>query len=220
VADGPTIQAAVVRALQRGATPVGCLEAIGEIRRQSPTIPIGILTYANVMYAGGMDARFQELRQAGVDSVLTADIPIAEASPYLTQARAAGVDPVFIAPPDIDEATLQRIASASRGYTYVVTRRGVTGCEQQSDGTSAEILRRLREAGSAPPVMGFGISTPAHVRKAIAAGAAGAISGSAVVEIVSRHACRNTSAYKELAAFVQSMKECTRIGTDTGRIEE
>ena len=80
VADGPTIQAAVVRALENGATPPACFAAIAKVRAAHPEIPIGILTYTNAVISNGMDAYFAMAKKAGVDSVLAADMPVYEAA--------------------------------------------------------------------------------------------------------------------------------------------
>jgi tryptophan synthase alpha chain len=206
VADGPVIQAAAVRALHAGATPDRCFAAIAAIRRQFPALPIGVLTYTNAVMHGGMDAYFARAQSAGVDSVLSADMPVAEADDYIAAARVAAIEPVFIAPPDVDDDTLRAIAAATSGYTYVVTRRGVTGSDDRVSMEFQTILTALKRHSAPPPVMGFGISTPDHVRAVIAAGAAGAISGSAVVRIVERGTAEMMDT---LAAFVKEMKQAT-----------
>jgi tryptophan synthase alpha chain len=182
VADGPVIQAAAVRALAAGASPARCFDLLAAFRGRHPDVPVGILTYANLVVARGSDSFYSAAAAAGVDSVLVADLPVAEASPFLADAAAQGVDPVLIAAPNTPEATLARIARAGRGYTYCVARAGVTGADSEVRFDSA-LIGRLRSLGAPPPVLGFGISRPEHVRQALDAGAAGAISGSAIVAL-------------------------------------
>jgi len=182
VADGPVIQAAAVRAIAAGATPARCFELLAAFRARQPDVPVGILTYANLVVARGREAFYAAAAAAGVDSVLVADVPVAEAAPFLAAAAGQGVDPVLIAAPNTPDSTLERIARAGRGYTYCVARAGVTGADSEVRFDSA-LLGRLRALGAAPPVLGFGISRPEHVRKALDAGAAGAISGSAIVTL-------------------------------------
>lgn len=209
VADGPVIQAAVVRALKKGATPQGCFEVIQKIRAQHPDIPIGILTYCNPVITSGLEAYFDKAKAVGIDSVLTADMPIEEADSYIAAANTKGVFPVFIAPPNADAETTQKIARSTRGYTYVVTRKGVTGTDDNVQTGFASIIDGLKKAGAPRPVVGFGISKPAHVAATIKAGAAGAISGSAVVKIMEEHITDLASMKTALTKFVTEMRAAT-----------
>jgi len=182
VADGPVIQAAAVRALARGVTPADCFALLGGFRERHPEVPVGILTYANLVVARGLDAFHASAAEAGVDSVLVADVPLLESARFAEAAAAAGIDPVLIAAPNTPDATLRGIAATARGYTYCVARAGVTGADREVRYDSG-MIARLRALGAPPPVLGFGISRPQHVRLAREAGAAGVISGSAIVSL-------------------------------------
>lgn len=181
VADGPVIQAAAVRALAGGTTPADCFVLLEAFRARHPRVPVGILTYANLVVARGRDAFYRRAAQAGVDSVLVADVPLFEAAPFAASARAHGVDPVLIAAANTPPERLREIAGLGGGYTYCVARAGVTGADEAVRFDHAEMLETLRLAGAPPPVFGFGIARPEHVRAALEAGAAGVISGSAIV---------------------------------------
>lgn len=213
VADGPVIQAAAARALRAGARPADCFALLREFRSEEPSIPIGLLVYANLVVARSIDGFYGAAAAAGADSVLVADVPVRESEPFVTAARAHGIAPVFIAPPNADAARLDAIARLSEGYTYVVTRRGVTGMDQRIREASAELIAALAERGGAPPVLGFGISRPDHVRSALAMGAAGAIAGSAIVSRIARPPERDQAPDEELRAFVAAMKAATRENT-------
>jgi tryptophan synthase alpha chain len=210
VADGPTIQAADVRALSAGTTLVDVFRVLAEVRARHSDIPIGLLVYANLVESGGRDTFYARCRQAGVDSVLVADVPTIEAAPFVAAARRANVDPVFIAAPNTSGEQLRKVAELSQGYTYVVTRRGVTGAETQAGEGHEHMLAQLAAFGSPPPVLGFGIATPAHVRGAMLSGAAGAISGSAVVKLIADNLEDAPARHAELERFVKSMKAATR----------
>lgn len=184
VADGPTIQAAAERALRKGVTPPDCFRLLEAFRARHREVPVGILTYANIVLAPGRDAFYRAAAQAGVDSILVADVPAMEASPFVASAIGAGIAPVMIAAPNTPRQTLERIARMGRGYTYCVARTGVTGAERGMELDHSSLLASLAELGAPPPVLGFGISTPDHVRQALAAGASGVISGSAIVKLV------------------------------------
>jgi tryptophan synthase alpha chain len=201
VADGPVIQAAAQRALAAGVRPDDCFDLITAFRSRRAEVPIGILTYANLVVARGREDFFRRAAVAGADSVLVADLPAREATPWAEEMRAAGLDPVLIAASNSPPETLRTIALLARGYTYCVTRAGITGthADAQFDGA---LLQQLREAGAPPPVFGFGISRPAHVQAAMAAGAAGVISGSAIV------ACAAEGG--DVAALVAQLKLATR----------
>ncbi len=209
IADGPTIQAATVRALRSRTTPERCFDILKQVREEHPEIPIGLLVYANLVVANGVGAFYLEASRAGVDSVLVADVPAFEATPFVEAAAAHGIDPVFIAPPNAAKALLSKVAELARGYTYVVARAGVTGAgdEMRDQG---DIFRELAALDAPPAVIGFGISKPEHVRAALAAGARGAISGSAIVRIIEKHQNEPRALHKELAAFVRAMKSATR----------
>ena len=157
--------------------------------------------------AAGRDAFCRASSEAGADSLLVADVPAFEAEPFAQSARAAGLDPVLIAAANTPNATLERIARLGGGYTYCVARAGVTGAGESVHFDHRDMLDSLAEAGAPPPIFGFGISRPDHVEAALDAGAAGAISGSAIVRLVAEDAA---SAPDRVRRFVAEMKSATR----------
>jgi tryptophan synthase alpha chain len=201
VADGPVIQAAAVRALAAGTRTTDCFRLLGEFRSRRPEVPVGILTYANLVVARGLEAFYRAAAASGVDSVLVADVPLIEAAPFLAAARSAGVAPVLIAAPNTPADRLARIAAEGAGYTYCVARAGVTGADAQVR-FAGDVIAALVAANAPPPVLGFGISRPEHVRSALEAGAEGVISGSAIVERIARG--------EDVRSFVAEMKAATR----------
>ena len=208
VADGIVVQAAAVRALKAGVRTADCLAMIADFRARHPDIPVGILTYANIVAARGIERFAAELAEAGADSLLVADVPSLEAAPYADAARLACIDLVMIAAPNTPPAALARIAELSSGYTYCVARKGVTGADRPIELDHGALFAALADAGAPPPVLGFGIATPGHVRQAVAAGAAGAISGSALVRLVEEGASPAS-----LSSFVSGLKAATRAAT-------
>lgn len=210
IADGPTIQAAAIRALENKVTPDDCFELLAQIRQRHPDIPVGLLLYSNLVMAKGMDTFFARCAEVGVDSVLIADIPTVESRIFRRAAMDNKVAPIFIAPPNADEETLKEIASFGRGYTYLVSRAGVTGAETVAEMPAKDLVDKLKHYHAAPPVLGFGISTPEQVKQAIDAGAAGAISGSAVVSIIQQHLGNSAAMQDALTAFVREMKAATQ----------
>ncbi len=209
LADGPTIQGANNRALQAGTTPDTCFELIRQIRETNPDVPIGLLMYANLVYSRGIENFYQRCQQAGVDSVLVADVPTTESADFVAAAEKYGIKPIFIAPPTASDETLKSVASLSQGYTYLLSRSGVTGTETKANMPVHELLERLNQFDAPPALLGFGISEPEQVKQAVTAGAAGAISGSAVVKIIEKNQNNPEALLTALASFISPMKQAT-----------
>jgi tryptophan synthase alpha chain len=199
VADGPVIQAASQRALAAGVRVADCFDLISALRARHSDVPIGILTYANIVVA--RSGFMRDSAEAGADSLLIADVPAIEAERFTRDMEQAGIEPVLIAAANTPDAALQRIARYSKAYTYCVSRAGITGTHAGGQ-FDPGLVERVKRAGAPPPVFGFGISRPEHVRAALAAGARGVICGSAIVDLVSRR--------EDVASFVQSLKAVTR----------
>ncbi|MCE9678667.1 tryptophan synthase subunit alpha [Shewanella sp. AS1] len=209
LADGPVIQGANLRALASGTTPSQCFTLLAKIREKYPELPIGLLLYANLVFTKGIDNFYAKAKAAGVDSVLIADVPVEEAEPFIASAKAHGIAPIFIAPPNADSDTLKQVAEKGEGYTYLLSRAGVTGTESKAGMPINEILSQLETYKSAPPLLGFGIAEPSQVKAAIDAGAAGAISGSAVVKIIEANRDNETALLAALGEFTRNMKAAT-----------
>ena len=209
VADGPTIQDAATRALKAHTTPAICFDILGRIRAKYPDLPIGLLLYANLVYTHTAEDFLSKAKAAGVDSVLIADVPVEMSAPFKAAADKFGVESIYIAPPNADDATLQRVAELSSGYTYLLSRAGVTGTETRAQMPVDHLLKALKEFGAPPALLGFGISEPEQVTAAITAGAAGAISGSAVVKIIEQNLAEPAVMLEKLTTFVKNMKAAT-----------
>ena len=210
LADGPTIQEATLRAFAAGVTPSQCFEMLALIRQKHPTIPIGLLMYANLVFSKGIDEFYAQCEKVGVDSVLVADVPVEESAPFRAAALRHNIAPIFICPPNADEELLRQIASHGRGYTYLLSRAGVTGAENRAALPLHHLVEKLKAYDAPPSLQGFGISAPEQVTGAIDAGAAGAISGSAIVKIIEKNVAPPEQMLAELKAFVSAMKAATR----------
>ncbi|WP_395344242.1 tryptophan synthase subunit alpha [Ningiella sp. W23] len=209
IADGPTIQKASIRALTNKVNPEKCFDIIAKVRDAHPDIPIGLLLYSNLVLARGIDDFYQKSAQAGVDSILIADVPLREADRFIDIAQTHNIQQILIAPPNASEETLSAIGERSSGYTYLLGRAGVTGAETAAEIPAETLIAQLEQYQVAPPLLGFGISTPEQVASAIKSGAAGAISGSATVNIIEEHLNDVPKMLRELTGFVQKMKAAT-----------
>ena len=208
-ADGVTIQMAALRALNSGINTDICIDILAKVRAYAPNIPIGLLLYGNLVFARGIDNFYRDMAAVGVDSVLIADVPVRESQPFREAALKYGVAPIFIAPPNASDETLKKVAAFSHGYTYILSRAGVTGAETKAESLAEHLVNALTKYNAAPSVVGFGISQPEQVREALNSGAAGAISGSAVVKIIERNLENNKTMLADLHQFVTEMKAAT-----------
>lgn len=209
LADGPTIQDANLRAFAGGINVEKCFQILTQIRQKHPTIAIGLLVYANLVFKGGIDNFYQRCAQAGVDSVLVADVPLSESQPFRQSALKHGIDPIFICPPNASDEVIKQIAQYGQGYTYLVSRAGVTGSENKANKPLTHLISKLTEFGAPPAIQGFGIGEPKQVKETINAGAAGAISGSATVNIIAKHLNDEPAMLQALTEFVKAMRSST-----------
>ncbi|NQD38363.1 tryptophan synthase subunit alpha [Permianibacter sp. IMCC34836] len=208
VADGPTIVAAANRALAAGVTPPLALALVARVRAKYPSLPIGLLVYANLVYGAGVEHFFAEARTAGVDSLLIPDVPLRESALIREAGAKHGIENVFILPPNASAETQAEVARLSQGYVYLLSRAGVTGSETAAQMPLEHLIAGLTTQQSAPAILGFGISTPDQVRGALAAGAAGVIVGSALVSRQRGVAAEQVPA--TLAQYVTELKQATR----------
>lgn len=160
LADGPTIQNAALRAFAANVTPARCFDMLAAIRARYPALPIGLLMYANLVYNRGIETFYATCARAGVDSVLVADVPFEESAPFREAAMRHDIAPVFICPPNADDELLRHIAAHGRGYTYLLSRAGVTGAEKRAALPLEHLVSKLGDYQAPPPIQGFGISTP------------------------------------------------------------
>lgn len=212
--DGPVIQAANKRALDGGYSTDSCFDMLGKIRGKYPEIPISLLLCANLVFVAGVENFYRRCAENGVDAVLIADLPVDAADEFAPITKKHGVAPVFICPPNADQATIDKVATLTEGYTYLVSRAGVTSAENQRHSANLDgLVEALKRSNSAPILQGFGIAQPEQVRQALKLGADGAISGSAIVKIIERNLADQAVLLKELGEFVAQMKRATQNGS-------
>lgn len=211
LADGPEIQGAVLRAIESGMSVKQSFALLKDIRDLYPEIPIGLLMYANLIHVAGIENFYRRCAEVGIDSVLVADVPLRESAEFKAAAKVNNIAPIFICPPDATDETFSGIAKEGEGYTYLVSRAGVTGVEQRLENSSlADNIAKLKAVGAPPIVQGFGISTPEQAKHYLDCGVAGVISGSAVTQIIRENLEDETALLTKLTSFIQVMKAATK----------
>jgi tryptophan synthase alpha chain len=188
LADGPVIQAASERALANGATLRRILSLVA-YARPGIKVPIVLFTYANPVFRMGTTAFARAAADAGVDGVLMVDLPLEESTGFNRDLVDAGVDPICLISPTSTEARIAAASRASRGFLYAISRLGVTGARDEIAAGSDDLMARVRAATDLPVALGFGLSTPQHVRDACRRADA-AVVGSALVSAIADAAAK------------------------------
>jgi len=185
VADGPIIQRASLRALQKGIT-IEAVFGLTASLRQSTGIPLILMVYYNSILQYGEPHFLEQCRRTGVDGLIIPDLPLEESEELRLAAERCGVDVIMLVAPTTPPERIARIASASRGFLYCVSVTGVTGTQDKLDSGLAGFLGLVRSQTELPLAVGFGISTPEQAGQASQL-ADGVIVGSAVIKAVERH---------------------------------
>jgi tryptophan synthase alpha chain len=204
VADGPVIQRASERALKHGTSLGQILTLAAEVRQHAQSTGIIIFSYLNPILRMGMQKFCMVARAAGVDGVLVTDLPVEESSEYLRAMKAYDLAPVFLAAPTSPDDRLKKIAEASRGFVYAVSRTGVTGARQQLAEDAQKLVRRLRRVTRLPIAVGFGISNAEQFAE-VGKFAEAVVVGSAIVETVERNPGREAAAVGEFVSGLSAV---------------
>lgn len=206
IADGPTIQKADIRALTGGMNVTKALEFIRELKRYKD-IPIGLLMYYNLIYRYGTEKFFYDFHEAGVNSILIADLSIDDADEILAPAKSAGLDTVFMVTPNASDERMKSIASKTTGFIYTVSLLGVTGARKSLSGAVDALVRKLKNFTDVPVCVGFGISSAQHAATVASAGADGVIIGSKIVELIEKNLGNREKILAEISVFLGGVKE-------------
>jgi tryptophan synthase alpha chain len=185
LADGPVIQRATERALAAGVTLTSVLGMVKTLR-PSISAPIVIFSYANPILRMGLESFVTEARAAGVDGVLTLDMPPEEGDTFRTSFSRAGIDTIFLLSPTTTVERIRRASDLGSGFLYGISRLGVTGVRDTVDESARELALRVKAETRLPLALGFGISRPEHVRS-IGQWADAAVVGSALVKVIADH---------------------------------
>jgi len=205
IADGPTIQKADIRAMSSGMNVARALEFIKQIKDYKD-IPIGLLMYYNLIYQYGTEKFFSDFHQAGVNSILVADLSIDDGDEIISPAASAGLDTVFMVTPNTEPERMKLIASKTTGFIYTVSVLGVTGSRDQLSNTVEGLIGKLKKLTSVPVCVGFGISKPEHAASVAQAGADGVIIGSKIVGLIESNLGNKEAIVTEISAFLYQVR--------------
>ncbi|MFP6699737.1 MAG: tryptophan synthase subunit alpha [Alphaproteobacteria bacterium] len=183
MADGPSIQAAGLRALKAGITLRKTLELAAEFRRQDTETPIILMGYYNPIHRFGVDAFLKAAAEAGIDGLIMVDLPPEEDEELCLPTLAAGLGFIRLATPTTDDGRLPAVLANTSGFVYYVSYAGITGAGSADADTVGAAVARIRGQTDLPIVVGFGIRTPEQARE-IAAVADGAVVGTAFIDAV------------------------------------
>jgi tryptophan synthase alpha chain len=203
LADGPVIQRATERAIAAGATLVKVLGIVADVRSLVKA-PIVIFSYANPILRLGLDEFVARARQAGVDGVLTLDVPPEESEQFRQALSRARIDTIFLLSPTTSAERIRRAAAVGTGFLYGISRLGVTGARDDVAESARELADRVRQETAMPLALGFGLSRPEHVR-AVAQFADAAVVGSALVNVIAEHG-KSAGLLDEVERYVRWLK--------------
>lgn len=181
LADGPTIQAAATRALQKGVRWDNVLEMIKDVAPQLKA-PLILFIYYNPILNRGIEAFLKEIAEAGAQGLVVPDLPLEEAESLIKPAAAIGIEVILLVAPTSPKERIEAIAHQSQGFIYLVSVTGVTGMRTQIESRVQDILQQMRTVTDKPIGVGFGISEPEQAKQVKDWGADAVIVGSAVVK--------------------------------------
>jgi tryptophan synthase alpha chain len=202
LADGPVIQRASERAVAKGTRLTDVLGICKEIRAARAEAGIILFSYLNPVLQMGLETFAKAAKDAGADGVLLTDMIVEEAGEYLKVMHATGLVPVFLAAPTSPDERLKAIAESSQGFVYAISRVGISGTQAELASDAKGLVERLRKFTKLPIALGFGVSTPEHVR-AVGEFADAAVVGSAIVGLIEKTPA--AEAPRAVGEFVRSL---------------
>lgn len=206
LADGPVIQNAGTVSLKQGTRKSRFFAMVKRLRAQTD-IPLVLMTYTNILHSGGYDKFVSDAKKAGIDGIILPDMPVEESDEYLRAAK-NNMDTIFLISPNTEKTRIQKIARASSGFLYLVAVYGTTGTKSEiKEYTLRAISKAKEQAGRLPVGIGFGVSTPADVRRYVRAGADAVIVGSVFLELIKKTPSHRLET--KIAAFTKSLKKET-----------
>lgn len=209
VADGPVIQRSMQRSLSNGFRTRDLIDTISTLRSQGMTRPIVVMTYYNPVLKFGVRPFCSALAEAGADGILVVDLPPEESEELDAAAVDHGLSVIRLVAPSTSDSRMDLIMSRASGFVYVVSVSGTTGVRDVLLESTESLLKRVVDRSTLPVALGFGISSPEHVRSALEAGASGVVVGSKLLSVVSDGPLPRGEAIARAERFAEAMKAAT-----------
>jgi tryptophan synthase alpha chain len=210
LADGPVIQRATERALAAGGSLRATLTMIENVRTHIAA-PVVVFSYANPLLRMGVDAFAKRAAAAGVDGVLTLDLPIEEAGELSRALSASGLDTIFLLSPTTTDERIRKAAELGGGFLYGISRLGVTGARDRVESSAETLVRRIRAHTTMPIALGFGISSPEQVAE-VGRYADAAVVGSALVSKIAEFGA-SPDLIEQVEQYVRWLKSALSCAT-------
>jgi tryptophan synthase alpha chain len=210
IADGPIIQEASFRALQNGINPDICLNLISKTRKLYPDIPILIMTYSNILQKKGFKKFMETAKDAGTDGFILPDMTIEESKEYLEYSKKLKLASVFLVAPNTSNYRIKKTLDVSTGFVYVVSVYGTTGMRNSINKYTLNAIKNIKKLSSNRNniSVGFGISTPDHIKLMSNFGADAVIVGSAIIQIINSNKDNNIHQLQNrLKNYVRTLKD-------------
>ncbi len=201
MADGPAIQAANIRALNKGTKTADVLKLATEFRARHPQVPLVLMGYANPMIRRGPEWFAEEASKAGVDGVISVDLAPEEDQDLGPALRDKGISLIRLATPTTDDKRIPAVLKGSSGFLYYVSVAGITGKQQAAMASIEDNVQRIKSHTDLPVAVGFGVRTPEQAAE-IAKVADGVVVGSAFIDLVEKH---GPDAPQHLKALVEGL---------------
>lgn len=205
MADGPVIQRASERALLHHTSLHDVLDMVRQFRESNSDTPVVLMGYLNPIEIMGYDAFAEAAAKAGVDGVLTVDIPPEEGSDFIPAMKTHGIDPIYLLAPTSTDERIRRITSSASGFVYYVSLKGVTGAASLDVKAAGEKLAQIRAATELPVGVGFGIKD-AETAAAMGKVADAVVVGSAIVSLVEEHADNPARIHETIGELLAGMR--------------
>ncbi len=208
IADGPVIQNASTVSLEKGTRISNFFILVRKIRKLTGT-PLVLMTYTNILYNKGYSKFISEAKKAGIDGFILPDMSIEESKEYL-KATKGKTDTIFLVSPNTTQKRIKKIAKVTSGFLYLVAVYGTTGVKTGIKNYTLKAIKDIKKQtkGKVPLGVGFGVSTPADVKKYISVGADAVIVGSAFLKIIEK--TPQNQIEKKITSFTKSLKKQTK----------
>ncbi|WP_343190115.1 tryptophan synthase subunit alpha [Buchnera aphidicola (Astegopteryx bambusae)] len=211
LADGPIIQNSSFRAIKSNITLKKCFDILKILRKNYNDIPIGLLTYANLVFSNGIKQFYQKCKDVDLDSILIVDVPIEESDLFYKNAIENKISQIFICPPNIGNSNLKKIINMSTSYIYLLSRSGVTGINNKIFFDLSKILNKIKKMSSIPIIQGFGICSEIQIKNILNSKIDGVICGSIIVKQIEKYLHNEKKMIEKINNLTKRFKMCTKI---------